>query len=138
MFLKLFTLQHFEWSMPDKTLNHVSSPQGPLHPHRGVNYISRRDVAQDKFIFYSNLFFRTDARGVNLNRYYLNPSPTLHPSIYGAKGVIMYHHRGGMHGRVCWLLSKGSTSTPLLNNVPNVFVTLPQVKWGSANNQYRP
>ncbi|KAL5268590.1 hypothetical protein ACHWQZ_G002439 [Mnemiopsis leidyi] len=39
--------------------------------------------------------YRTDSRGVNLNRYYINPCPKLHPSIYGAKAIIMYHHRGG-------------------------------------------
>lgn len=29
--------------------------------------------------------YRTDTRGVNLNRVYNNPSPTLHPSIYAAR-----------------------------------------------------
>ncbi|XP_077101591.1 cytosolic carboxypeptidase-like protein 5 isoform X4 [Siphateles boraxobius] len=41
--------------------------------------------------------YRTDSRGVNLNRQYVNPSPDLHPSIYGAKSLLLYHH---MHNRL--------------------------------------
>ncbi|XP_046571721.1 cytosolic carboxypeptidase-like protein 5 isoform X3 [Haliotis rubra] len=41
--------------------------------------------------------YRTDQRGVNLNRMYLDPSVTLHPSIYAAKSVIIYHH---VHNRI--------------------------------------
>lgn len=29
--------------------------------------------------------YRTDTRGVNLNRVYTNPSPKLHPSVYAAR-----------------------------------------------------
>ncbi|KAF5274443.1 hypothetical protein FQR65_LT04359 [Abscondita terminalis] len=38
--------------------------------------------------------YRTDTRGVNLNRVYLNPSLTFHPSIYAARALIRYHHYG--------------------------------------------
>ncbi|XP_062850737.1 cytosolic carboxypeptidase-like protein 5 isoform X2 [Trichomycterus rosablanca] len=37
--------------------------------------------------------YRTDSRGVNLNRQYINPSAELHPSIYGAKSLLLYHHQ---------------------------------------------
>ncbi|KAI4882983.1 hypothetical protein NFI96_015784 [Prochilodus magdalenae] len=37
--------------------------------------------------------YRTDSRGVNLNRQYINPSAELHPSIYGAKSILLYHHQ---------------------------------------------
>lgn len=36
--------------------------------------------------------YRTDQRGVNLNRLYLDPSFTHHPSIYASKSVLVYYH----------------------------------------------
>lgn len=37
-------------------------------------------------------YYRTDQLGVNLNRVYLDPSFALHPSIYAAKSLLVYHH----------------------------------------------
>ncbi|KAL5016457.1 hypothetical protein ScPMuIL_006046 [Solemya velum] len=36
--------------------------------------------------------YRTDSRGVNLNRMYTDPSIIFHPSIYAAKSILVYHH----------------------------------------------
>ena len=36
--------------------------------------------------------YRTDQRGVNLNRLYLDPSIEYHPSIYASKSLLVYHH----------------------------------------------
>ncbi|KAJ9589715.1 hypothetical protein L9F63_017087 [Diploptera punctata] len=38
--------------------------------------------------------YRTDTRGVNLNRMYLNPSLDLHPTVYAARSLIRYYHYG--------------------------------------------
>ena len=37
-------------------------------------------------------YYRTDQLGVNLNRFYLDPSFQTHPSIYAIKSLIVYHH----------------------------------------------
>lgn len=34
--------------------------------------------------------YRTDTRGVNLNRVYLNPSLQHHPTVYAARALIRY------------------------------------------------
>lgn len=39
--------------------------------------------------------YRTDPRGVNLNRVYTDPDPLLHPSIFAAKSIVTYHHTKG-------------------------------------------
>lgn len=38
--------------------------------------------------------YRTDTRGVNLNRVYLNPSLAYHPTVYASRALIRYYHFG--------------------------------------------
>ncbi|XP_014220267.2 cytosolic carboxypeptidase-like protein 5 isoform X2 [Trichogramma pretiosum] len=37
-------------------------------------------------------YYRMDTRGINLNRLYLNPSKTDHPTIYAARALLRYYH----------------------------------------------
>ncbi len=38
--------------------------------------------------------YRTDSRGINLNRMYIDPQWTLHPSVFCVRSLIMYYHVG--------------------------------------------
>ena len=38
-----------------------------------------------------------DQRGANLNRFYLNPDPMLHPSVFALRSIVMYHHTRGIN-----------------------------------------
>ncbi|XP_011500290.1 PREDICTED: cytosolic carboxypeptidase-like protein 5 [Ceratosolen solmsi marchali] len=42
----------------------------------------------------SHGYYRMDTKGVNLNRLYLNPSKSEHPTIYAAKTLLRYYHNG--------------------------------------------
>ncbi|CAL4124937.1 unnamed protein product [Meganyctiphanes norvegica] len=54
--------------------------------------------------------YRSDQRGVNLNRVYSDPSSVLHPTIYAARQIILYHHHGQI---ITETMSKDTSSTAL-------------------------
>ena len=37
-------------------------------------------------------YWRFDTMGVNLNRFYSDPKPELHPTIYAAKNAVVEEH----------------------------------------------
>ncbi|KAL4483174.1 hypothetical protein ABPG74_019200 [Tetrahymena malaccensis] len=61
---------------------------------------ARAKVLRDNFVFYCipminpdgvyRGHYRTDTNGLNLNRFYINPSQTEHPSVYAIKELILH------------------------------------------------
>uniref|UniRef100_A0A8C4WWY6 Cytosolic carboxypeptidase-like protein 5 n=1 Tax=Eptatretus burgeri TaxID=7764 RepID=A0A8C4WWY6_EPTBU len=62
--------------------------------------------------------YRTDTRGVNLNRVYLSPDPELHPSIFAAKTLIMRYHTNYCLSTVALGFSLHSNKSPHLGKDP--------------------
>ena len=42
--------------------------------------------------------YRTDSRGVNLNRVYLDPDPNIHPSVYAIRQLVLYYNNNNNIG----------------------------------------
>jgi hypothetical protein len=62
--------------------------------------------------------YRTDTRGVNLNRVYLNPLLSQHPPVYAARALIRYYHYGFEKED---LMDKSTSTSPgELSNSDNV------------------
>jgi hypothetical protein len=40
--------------------------------------------------------YRSDSRGCNLNRFYTVPDPAIHPSVHGARQLVMQYHSAGL------------------------------------------
>ncbi|XP_045493803.1 cytosolic carboxypeptidase-like protein 5 isoform X3 [Colias croceus] len=59
--------------------------------------------------------YRTDTRGVNLNRVYLNPSLTYHPTVYASRALIRYYHFGYEKEEDIFEESKSFTSRSIGN-----------------------
>ena len=49
------------------------------------------DISFSLGVFHGH--YRTDTRGMNLNRVYLDPSPELHPSIFAAHSLMLHYHK---------------------------------------------
>ncbi|OXU27482.1 hypothetical protein TSAR_010642 [Trichomalopsis sarcophagae] len=56
-------------------------------------------------------YYRMDTRGVNLNRLYLNPSKTDHPTIFAAKTLLRYYHNS---------YSLADDHVPEITNIHNI------------------
>ncbi|XP_069358396.1 cytosolic carboxypeptidase-like protein 5 isoform X5 [Maniola hyperantus] len=59
--------------------------------------------------------YRTDTRGVNLNRVYLNPSLAHHPTVYASRALIRYYHFGQEKEEDMCEESKSFTSRSIQN-----------------------
>ena len=74
-----------------------------------VMYIFRAEAVRDNFVVkmipmlnpdgVARGHYRTDTRGVNLNRVYLNPDRQLHPSIFAARSIMLHHHKKGVNNK---------------------------------------
>lgn len=68
--------------------------------------------------------YRTDTRGVNLNRVYLTPDFLYYPSIYACKALVVYHH------------TNYATKLPYAAFVDNVLHTISTLSGKEATSNY--
>ena len=54
--------------------------------------------------------YRTDTKGMNLNRVYNTPSASDHPTIFAVKELIMHYHRKSKEGIYCYIDLHGHAS----------------------------
>ena len=66
--------------------------------------------------------YRTDSRGVNLNRVYLDPDPNIHPSVYAIRQLVLYYNNNNnIGGRTSTeseeIMSDGEKVSPSLSSL---------------------
>jgi len=77
--------------------------------------------------------YRTDIRGVNLNRVYNNPSPVYHSPIFAARSLIRYYHHGyEVPEEICDPVSTGEPTK--ITNIENRVSVLSLEKATAENN----
>lgn len=80
--------------------------------------------------------YRTDTRGANLNRHYLNPDPELHPSIHAARSLIIYHHQKGRDSHATLLASSSGKITRSCRDTHNSAASISDTALVSSKSRY--
>ena len=88
---------------------------GPLKNFPLYGNIHLTDISFSLGVFHGH--YRTDTRGMNLNRVYLDPSPELHPSIFAACSFMLhFHKKDSTKNELCQQSSYDGSITSLNTN----------------------